>query len=423
MTNILDGENTTDKHNLTETNGKTNIDVTTLIGFLFLILVTCGTNILLIACVWCVPRLRNVTNAYISSLAVADLIVGLIVMTGMAAFTLRGRWTFGWIPCTIWATFDFACCTVSMLHLCVLAYERHLAIVHPLKHKANTGCRRAAILIAGAWVGGILVWAPAVVIFREKERNIIPKDDCFFLPPKEYAIPQAVVVYYMTIACMLYLYAKIVLTLRNRYSSRTHSSHIKHANRLHNFSKGKWMEHSDHHCIALTSFKQHEVIVTKHLGLECFENQSSETKISTRDLVFENHAKRPGENISCQPSSIIFTLNCEEGTTYAANLRDAREDREKQKLRAQHRRCTVTLGVVMATFLICWLPFCLLWPLKTICDNCIPSPAYAATYWMAFCNSTVNPLIYFIVNEDFRKGLKELLKWKTREVPREQNVR
>jgi len=47
-----------------------------------------------------------------------------------------------------------SCCTASILHLCVIAVERYLAIAHPLSHGSGSGRmsrRRALLVIAGVW--------------------------------------------------------------------------------------------------------------------------------------------------------------------------------------------------------------------------------------------------------------------------------
>ena len=74
----------------------------------------------------------------------------------------------------------------------------------------------------------------------------------------------------------------------------------------------------------------------------------------------------------------------------------------------QHRRITRTLGIIILVFLICWLPFCIAWPLNTFCE-CINVRFYDFTYWAAYINSTLNPFLYFAINRDFRSALKRVM--------------
>ena len=85
---------------------------------------------------------------------------------------------------------------------------------------------------------------------------------------------------------------------------------------------------------------------------------------------------------------------------------------QQMSRRQRHIRSLRTLGAVMITFLVCWLPFCLFWPIAAYCPDCISLPAYEYSYWSAYLNSTVNPLIYFISNKDFRHAFRNLLRIK-----------
>ncbi len=69
------------------------------------------------------------------------------------------------------------------------------------------------------------------------------------------------------------------------------------------------------------------------------------------------------------------------------------------------RRVTLTLGVVIAAYLVCWLPFTVAWPVHAFC-RCLPAQFYDFTYWAAYINSTLNPFLYFLLNRDFRRALQ-----------------
>ncbi len=47
-----------------------------------------------------------------------------MVMSGMMVYSLFGAWPLGAALCTVWQVFDFAMCSVSMLHLCIIAFDR-----------------------------------------------------------------------------------------------------------------------------------------------------------------------------------------------------------------------------------------------------------------------------------------------------------
>ena len=103
--------------------------------FLLLIIVTCGSNIVVMICTRTYTRLKTVSNMYVFSLALADLVVGTLVMIGMLLYTLYGMWPIGHVTCTMWIVLDFSCCTVSMMHLCLIALDRYEALTNPIEYR------------------------------------------------------------------------------------------------------------------------------------------------------------------------------------------------------------------------------------------------------------------------------------------------
>ncbi len=76
--------------------------------------------------------------------------------------------------------------------------------------------------------------------------------------------------------------------------------------------------------------------------------------------------------------------------------------------KSHQRRINKTLGVIILTFLTCWLPFCISWPIDAFC-GCVDDHFYTFAYWAAYFNSFLNPCLYFLFNQDFTRALKTLL--------------
>lgn len=88
-------------------------------------------------------------------------------------------------------------------------------------------------------------------------------------------------------------------------------------------------------------------------------------------------------------------------------------DAERQKRRlakARERRATLILGLIMAAFILAWLPFFVLYVLEALCRSCIiEHTGFATAFWLGYCNSALNPIIYTIFNRDFRRAFKKIL--------------
>ncbi|XP_029300726.1 alpha-2B adrenergic receptor-like [Cottoperca gobio] len=77
----------------------------------------------------------------------------------------------------------------------------------------------------------------------------------------------------------------------------------------------------------------------------------------------------------------------------------------------REKRFTFVLAVVMGGFVICWFPFFFSYSLQAVCpETCsIPNPLFKFFFWIGYCNSCLNPVIYTIFNHDFRKAFKRIL--------------
>lgn len=88
----------------------------------------------------------------------------------------------------------------------------------------------------------------------------------------------------------------------------------------------------------------------------------------------------------------------------------------RQMVSRKKKRVIKMLLVVALLFILSWLP---LWTLMMLSDYASLSErqhriiniyVYPLAHWLAFCNSSVNPIVYGFFNENFRKGFKAAFK-------------
>ncbi|XP_067619576.1 alpha-2 adrenergic receptor isoform X3 [Eurosta solidaginis] len=87
-------------------------------------------------------------------------------------------------------------------------------------------------------------------------------------------------------------------------------------------------------------------------------------------------------------------------------------EKEKRRIaRKKEKRATLILGLIMGSFIACWLPFFFLYILVPACGSyCnIPDSAFAIAFWLGYMNSALNPAIYTIFNKDFRRAFRRIL--------------
>lgn len=78
---------------------------------------------------------------------------------------------------------------------------------------------------------------------------------------------------------------------------------------------------------------------------------------------------------------------------------------------SEHKASTV-LGLVFASFVLCWAPFFVLNVLAAVCPGCLaPAPSLVSVcLWLGYGSSTINPIIYTVFNRSFRAALLRLLR-------------
>lgn len=69
----------------------------------------------------------------------------------------------------------------------------------------------------------------------------------------------------------------------------------------------------------------------------------------------------------------------------------------------RENKAAKTLAIVVGGFVVCWLPFFVLYVIEPFCFSCRVSDAVrSALTWLGYANSLVNPFIYATYNKHFR---------------------
>lgn len=138
-------------------------------------------NLLVIVSVMRHRKLRIITNYFVVSLAFADILVAIAVMTFNASLQLTGRWMFSQFMCDVWNSLDVYFSTASILHLCCISVDRYYAIVKPLKYPINMTKKVVAIMVGATWLAPAVISFPAIFCgwYTTKEHMIRP-NECEF---------------------------------------------------------------------------------------------------------------------------------------------------------------------------------------------------------------------------------------------------
>ncbi|XP_072515035.1 trace amine-associated receptor 13c-like [Salminus brasiliensis] len=121
--------------------------------FVFLSCVSVCTvflNLLVIISISHFKQLHTPTNLLILSLAVADLLVGLIVMPVNMIQLMDSCWYFGKTACSVYPLISFVPMASSLCSLILIAVERYIAVCDPLVYSTRiTVCKTTLVIILG----------------------------------------------------------------------------------------------------------------------------------------------------------------------------------------------------------------------------------------------------------------------------------
>ncbi|NXU21541.1 HRH1 protein, partial [Pardalotus punctatus] len=81
----------------------------------------------------------------------------------------------------------------------------------------------------------------------------------------------------------------------------------------------------------------------------------------------------------------------------------------QQLHRNRERKAAKQLGVIMAAFMLCWIPYFVLFMVITFQDHKQLSKLHMVTVWLGYVNSTLNPFLYPLCNHNFKKTFKKIL--------------
>lgn len=181
----------------------------------FIIMAALFGNLLVIVSVMRHRKLRVITNYFVVSLALADMLVALCAMCFNASVELMGgTWLFGYFMCDVWNSLDVYFSTASILHLCCISVDRYYAIVQPLDYPLIMTHGKLAIMLAVVWC------SPAVVSFvpifmgwyttaEHLEYRRKHQDICGFTVNKPYAVISSSVSFWVPGVIMIFMYYRI----------------------------------------------------------------------------------------------------------------------------------------------------------------------------------------------------------------------
>ncbi|KAL2087046.1 hypothetical protein ACEWY4_018105 [Coilia grayii] len=412
-----------------------SLPLTILVGLLFLLIVF--GNVLVVIAVFTSRALRAPQNLFLVSLASADILVATLVMPFSLANELMGYWYFGKVWCEIYLALDVLFCTASIAHLCAISLDRYWSITQAIEYNLKRTPRRIKCIIVIVWViAAVISFPPLITMEKESATEEDTGPVCKINDDKWYIISSSIGSFFVPCIIMVLVYIRIYQIAKKRTRAPPGERRKKDAYKKDNGATGTagggggGEEHKPYHQ-KLNGQQQkpeeeqeEEEVVEVGVamrrgrrgeeeeedkgeinGVDMEESSSSDHKVNNPCSLKKKKGKGKTKLSQIKPGDAthpgVPRLEARQQSVKASRWK-GRQNREK--------RFTFVLAVVIGVFVVCWFPFFFTYTLTALCDSCcVPNTLFKFFFWFGYCNSALNPIIYTIFNNDFRRSFKKIL--------------
>ncbi|KAM3878416.1 histamine H1 receptor [Diretmus argenteus] len=158
----------------------------------------------------------------------------------------------------------------------------------------------------------------------------------------------------------------------------------------------------------------HVTVPTSVSGV-CDINQLSDMQRYTTVLYNNNDRSKPlpwtaeGDGHAKVDPVNALTLK----QTWQRFIHQSRQRIQSLRIHKEHKAAK-QLGFIIAAFMLCWIPYFIAFMVMAFCRRCVHHDIHMFTIWLGYINSTLNPFIYPLCNENFKRVFKNILHIPTR---------
>ncbi|XP_071608528.1 5-hydroxytryptamine receptor 2B [Heliangelus exortis] len=329
---------------------------------LLVIIPTIGGNILVILAVSLEKKLQYATNYFLTSLAVADLLVGLFVMPiALLIILFDNAWPFPAALCPIWLFLDVLFSTASIMHLCAISLDRYIAIKKPIQASQYNSWATTIIKIIVVWLISIGIAIPIPIRGIEDGNGNSANITCVLMPDRfhDFILYGSVAAFFIPLTIMIVTYFLTIQALhRKAYLINKPPQRFT------------W---------SVSTVFQRDTTPASSPEKVAMLNGSRKDKSFSSDMPI------------CRMSTV---------------------GRKSMQTITNEQRASKVLGIVFFLFLLMWCPFFITNISSVLCNSCnkeVFQKLMEIFVWIGYISSGVNPLVYTLFNKTFREAFSRYI--------------
>lgn len=372
-----------------------------------------------------------------------------------------GYWYFGSTWCSFYLALDVLFCTSSIVHLCAISLDRYWSVTKAVSYNRKRTPKRIKAMISIVWLISIVISFPPLLMAHKEEDSETEEEsdtrrqECLLNNQTWYILSSCLVSFFAPGIIMILVYCKIYRVAKQRASTVFVAKNVMERQPSQSETCFVGTARKGDGCGGKSQYElESPRPVNRHSSSNMDSNSSGNRREDLDDIdLEERRCKADTKTSSSFASALRFprraggSVKTEEGKdsdgstnrlkpplpppscasiSWASSdqcshhfllpspvpLRSRQMSLSKNKVaQMREKRFTFVLAVVMGVFVLCWFPFFFTYSLHAVCrENCIiPDTLFDLFFWIGYCNSCLNPIIYTIFNRDFRRAFKKIL--------------
>lgn len=365
-------------------------------------------------------KLRKCRNTYIMSLAVANFLIGLTLPISILEL-LGEKWMFNEQACTFFLTVRYSLYYVTILSIILITADRWWSVNFPFSYRIRRSKKMALSLAGVIWLLSFVIHIPSIVGWNLLHVTTI-KHHQYCRVPYEYnpgfTLSASVIEFFIPLILLISLNMGIYIKLARRRNSKKIRRSLS-SSEGHVVYGRKTSSDSDNNNF---SDDKSEIISSANMRRESRRNTLSMLALKRLSGDKNGLSLMTARMFAAQRSSSVHRLSYEysqlmasvqrkyfnQRATIRASVSKAKkhDDIVRDFLLRQDNKALLSLALLVITFVICWSPSILCDILYAFCPSKVPMWLIQMSYWVLALSSSLNPFLYGIGSNDFRRTAK-----------------